>query len=262
MENFKTRLKQGAKFAVLTIILIATSIPVQSQDQFQFTSGIRQTGLLELYTSQGCSSCPPADRWLSSLKNQQELWTQVVPMAFHVDYWDYIGWKDRYAQRQFGLRQSQYAAEGGLTTVYTPGMLLNGETWSGWRRGRLPKTGSVKAGELAISLDGDDLTVRFSPLQSRAQILLVHIAWLGFDLSSRVDAGENRGRRLNNDFIVLETSMSRLQFIEGAYIADLANARPALNAPRTAIAAWVASEESQKPLQAVGGWLDIGSGSR
>lgn len=83
----------------LALLLLATHVQAQDHNQFHFNSGSKQVGLLELYTSQGCSSCPPADRWLSSLKNQQEFWTEVVPLTFHVDYWDYIGWQDRYAQR-------------------------------------------------------------------------------------------------------------------------------------------------------------------
>src|SRR5262245_46497383 len=66
------------------------------------TSGRNTTALVELYTSEGCDSCPPADRWLSSLAQAPQ---KVVPIALHVDYWDYIGWKDPYAQQRFSARQ-------------------------------------------------------------------------------------------------------------------------------------------------------------
>ena len=97
-----------------------------------FKSATEQTGMLELYTSEGCSSCPPADSWLSSLKNEDGLWREFIPLAFHVDYWDYIGWKDRFASPKNSNRQRQYARGQSLKTVYTPGFLYNGEEWRGW----------------------------------------------------------------------------------------------------------------------------------
>ena len=66
----------------------AASLTLSSQEQ--------RTTLIELYTSEGCSSCPPADRWLSRLKDDPRLWKQIVPLAFHVDYWNYLGWRDRF----------------------------------------------------------------------------------------------------------------------------------------------------------------------
>ena len=60
-----------------------------------FESGVTRTTLLELFTSEGCSSCPPAEKWLSQLKSNPDLWKKIVPIAFHVDYWDHLGWRDR-----------------------------------------------------------------------------------------------------------------------------------------------------------------------
>jgi hypothetical protein len=241
---------------VVTVFFGAVRAGTGKQVQVVFSSGDKQVALLELYTSQGCSSCPPADRWLSSLKNQKELWADIVPLAFHVDYWDYIGWKDRYARAEFGQRQRRHANEGGLSTVYTPGLLLNGETWRGWSRGRLPKPSGVNAGELRLSIDDTRVKVFFSPAQLKQQNLVVNIAWLGFDLKSDVLAGENRGRRLANDFIVMDMTRLALQAEQGEYVASWNSPKPQLEAPRMAIAAWVATESSLKPLQAVGGWLE------
>ena len=72
------------------------------------SSTAEQTMLLELYTSEGCSSCPPADHWLSKFKQDSRLWRQIVPVAFHVDYWDYLGWGDRFAKAEFTQRQQHY----------------------------------------------------------------------------------------------------------------------------------------------------------
>ena len=88
--------------------------------------------LLELYTSEGCSSCPPADRWFSRL-GRELIADRVVPLALHVDYWDRLGWKDRLADARFSARQSALAGLGGSRVVYTPGVFLNLRELRGWR---------------------------------------------------------------------------------------------------------------------------------
>ena len=80
--------------------------------QIDLDSGVAQVTLLELYTSQGCSSCPPAERWLNAYIDSDDLWTKTVPVAFHVDYWDYLGWKDSLADSAHGERQRAYARAG------------------------------------------------------------------------------------------------------------------------------------------------------
>lgn len=98
-------------------------------------SGERLTPVVELYTSEGCSSCPPADQWLSTLKGKS-----VVAQAFHVGYWDYIGWVDRFAKPQHTERQRQLAVANGLRSIYTPKWCAmggtGGVTWvrPPWRR--------------------------------------------------------------------------------------------------------------------------------
>src|SRR5881394_2772067 len=77
---------------------------------FTFQSSGEQVALLELYTSEGCSSCPPAETWLSRLKESPKLWKDFVPVAFHVDYWDYLGWKDPFAAKVYTERQHEYAS--------------------------------------------------------------------------------------------------------------------------------------------------------
>ena len=99
-------------FSLFLIILL--TVQTLSAENFKFESTSQQTALLELYTSEGCSSCPPADRWLSKLKNEEGLWTRFIPVALHVDYWDYIGWKDRFASPEYSNRQRKYAKEQSL----------------------------------------------------------------------------------------------------------------------------------------------------
>ena len=98
----------------------------------EFQSREQQTSLLELYTSEGCSSCPPAESWLSQLKAKTGLWSDFVPVAFHVDYWDSLGWRDKWASPQFTERQRAYAAASASANVYTPEFVLNGAEWRNW----------------------------------------------------------------------------------------------------------------------------------
>ena len=95
-------------------------------------SGEHTTALVELYTSEGCDSCPPADRWLSSLGGGGQVPRSIVPIALHVDYWDYIGWKDPYANREFSLRQRKLSQLQRLALVYTPQVVLQGHDFRGW----------------------------------------------------------------------------------------------------------------------------------
>lgn len=223
----------------------------------ELRSPVTQTKLLELYTSEGCSSCPPADRWLSGFKDDARLWQQVVPVAFHVDYWDYIGWPDRFATAAYGERQHSYATVAGLRTVYTPGVLLAGKEWRRWVIDDADAfTAGPPVGELAVSVDANALTARFAPVTPAASWEL-HVAVLGFELSTEVDAGENSGRHLQHDFVVLGYQRLPLTAING--IATVNGTLPTVRAaaPRQALAVWVSRRNDPRPLQAVGGWLSI-----
>jgi hypothetical protein len=108
-------------------LLLAAFLTVPALSGTELRSGPQQVAMVELFTSQGCSSCPPADQWMSQLITRDGLWTDYVPLAFHVDDWDDIGWKDPFASPEHSERQRQYADEGGLDFVYTPGFLINGQ---------------------------------------------------------------------------------------------------------------------------------------
>src|SRR6266576_6091859 len=100
-------------------LLGAAALTSQSADRV-FESGPQKVHLLELFTSQGCSSCPPAEAWLSKLKGEPGLWKDFVPLAFHVDYWDRLGWRDPWANKSFSDRQRAYAKQWRSDSVYTP----------------------------------------------------------------------------------------------------------------------------------------------
>ena len=241
------------------VALAALSCAASAQQQAVLQSGPERVALIELYTSQGCSSCPPADQWLSRLKGHAALWRKVVPVAFHVDYWDYIGWRDPFARPGFGKRQRRYAMEGGTRTVYTPGIFLNGKDWRGWTREALPPTSPVRAGTLSVEDEGQTLRIRFQSADPEPRSLRTEAVLLGFDRTSRVTAGENRGEELENDFIVLEATQSPMRRDGGVFVADIPDFLPRNDFPRFALAVWVADTVAQRPLQAVGGWWEPGT---
>ena len=165
----------------------------------EVVSGERLTPVIELYTSEGCSSCPPADQWLSTLKDKP-----VVAQAFHVTYWDYIGWKDRFANPAFAVRQKEVATANGLSGIYTPQLVRNGRDWRNWR---LPWqdvdfTGQAGAAITLRRSDGaDGFEARVVPASASG-------GWTAYwtvtehNHSSRVKSGENSGEFLKHDFVV------------------------------------------------------------
>ena len=112
--------------AACALIFWATGTFAQS-NQCVITSGATITPVVELYTSEGCSSCPPADKWASTLKG-----SNAVVQAFHVGYWDYIGWVDRFAAPAYTQRQRDIAAKNNLRSIYTPQAVLDGKDWPRW----------------------------------------------------------------------------------------------------------------------------------
>ena len=176
-------------------------------------SGERTAALVELYTSEGCSSCPPADRWLSRV-GQAYPHERVVPLALHVDYWDYIGWKDPYAKREFSQRQRRLSLLQRQALVYTPQVLLQGVDFRGWMGGDFDRTlARINAQpararlelEAAPLRDAMRVSVLAQALDARAaEGAVFYVATYENRLQSRVDAGENKGLVLSHDHVALE----------------------------------------------------------
>lgn len=211
--------------------------------------------MIELFTSEGCSSCPPADRWLSKLKQDRGLWRDFVPIAFHVDYWDYIGWRDAFANVENSDRQRRYAREGGARFVYTPGFFNNGREWLGWRDGKSIQRDKKVAGRLDLLVDGEMIAVHFDNRATSNDNLTVHVAILGMGVTSKVRAGENKGRLLKHDFVALSVASTPLTQSAGGLKATIRIPPTDQRDADKALVAWVSSEDTQTPLQAVGGML-------
>jgi len=214
-----------------------------------FQSLSTKTQLLELYSSQGCSSCPPAERWISKQVHNPELWQTVIPVVFHVDYWDYLGWKDPFSKKRYSSRQRTYHHQGAISSVYTPGMVLDGHEWRGWYKNHSLPTSNKRPGLLSATLNESLLKIHFE----HAIPLNVNIALLGFNFKTDVKNGENNGKHFTEDFIVLDTINKFSK--DGIWNIDITSMHQQSN-QRYALAIWINKPESLQPIQATGGWLD------
>lgn len=244
----------------LTAALCAVTLALSTATQAgEYTSSIRTTDVLELYTSEGCSSCPPADRWLSSLKQQPEAFKDFIPMAFHVDYWNYLGWDDRFASSDYSNRQRQHVAAGNVRQSYTPGVVLNGVEWRGHLRGvRQWEASEQRAGILkAVLGEGNKLAVNFSPASAdyfKHDELVLNVAYLGMGLETAIERGENGGRTLQHDFVVLQHEQHTVKAQPQKWRLKV-KGMPQMGQQKTAVAVWLSEPETQKIVQATGGYL-------
>jgi hypothetical protein len=176
------------------------------------TSGARTVPLVELFTSEGCDSCPPADRWLSMQFPPQSKVVSALVLAYHVDYWDRLGWRDRFASAQFSQRQRDETSAAGGAFVYTPQVLVQGRDTPGWNRGRA--TEAVAAAQrrspratLALDVTPGEDALQLKATARVADQALRHSAslWIAYADSGHVTdvaAGENRGAQLRHDHVV------------------------------------------------------------
>ena len=233
----------------LTLLLCLLAAPLVAGPR-HFTSGEGRTHLLELYTSEGCSSCPPAEAWLGGLRDAPGLWRDFVPVAFHVVYWDRLGWPDRFANKEFTARQYAYVSQWSRDSVYTPGFVLDGAEWRKGA-GQLPPPASAeKPGLLSVEYT-DDGTCRVS--FDAVGDYEAHVALLGGGIVSAVRAGENEGRTLRHEFVALAFKTARLE-AGAARVMLPSAAREGVS--RTELAVWVTRRGELIPVQATGGWLD------
>jgi hypothetical protein len=234
---------------VLGLLLIVAP-PAGWAASAEFASGATRTHLVELYSSEGCSSCPPAERWLGELRTAPGLWRDFVPVAFHVNYWDRLGWPDRFAREEYTRREYAYAAAWASESVYTPCFVLDGREWRAGAGRQPPRAGAAQPGVLRATYAGDGtLRVEFAG----AGDLVVEAVILGGGIISPVRAGENEGRTLTHDFVVLGTGRAVLR----GGTAELTLPIPAIDGvPHHGLAVWVTHPDGREPLQATGGWLD------
>jgi hypothetical protein len=231
--------------------------------QCSASSGPHTAALVELYTSEGCNSCPPADRWLRSLGARGYAPERVVPLSLHVNYWDYIGWKDPYAQQRFADRQRKLAQVLRARVVYTPQVVLQGRDFRRWHTAGAFEEAVAKinarplAAQIALRLEAGRPETMFAEV--RAELLdaaqaadaALYLASFENRLVSSVAAGENAGRTLEHDYVVFEwvgpISFSEGRIAERRALPLVPTAVPA----HSGVAAFVQNRRTAEVLQAL-----------
>jgi hypothetical protein len=180
------------------------------------------------------------------------LWRDFVPVVFHVTYWDYLGWKDRFGDPAFDARQRACAAGWGSGVIYTPGLVLDGEEWRGW--GGEPPRAAGASGTLTVSIRSRNVAATFAPAEDSGPYS-VFVALLGFGAVSDVTSGENAGRRLHHEFVVRGVTRAEMKKKDGVWRASVVLApSSAPMSRREGLAAWIVGPDG-RPAQAVGGLL-------
>lgn len=242
-------MKNFIKSILLTLLALQTSA-VQSEEIVEFSSSANQTAVVELYTSQGCSSCPPAEKWMNALRKDPGLWSRFVPLAFHVDYWDRLGWPDPYANEQYTERQYQHRRENNIRSVYTPGVILSGEEWRGWIRRNRIETNEANVGVLSFKADSKKAIINYE--QGRKDVIL-NMVLLGFGIDTKVERGENKNRVLRQEFVVLShQEIGRSE--NGQWQVALPKDQIG-TASEYALAFWVSGQHNIAPIQSTGYWI-------
>lgn len=235
-------------------------------------SGPHRTPVLELFTSEGCSSCPPADRWLSMTFEAARPRTNAVPLAFHVDYWDRLGWPDRFSDRAHGQRQSEVARRARSSTVYTPQFVFDGgdpgpggiatqlavlaRTAAQQAPSRTITAGIARQPDGALRITGASAptVTGGAVVASDTFVVLYQNA-----LVSRVAAGENAGRTLRHDFVVRRFAGPFASDTTGRAVFDVRWVPPAeFRADDAGVAVFTEDPLTGRTLQAVAGPLCTG----
>jgi len=203
------------------LLLLASllSLPVFAAEPIVVNSGDRQTAVLELYTSEGCSSCPPADKWLSRLVTTAQQDLDVLALAFHVDYWNYLGWKDRFSSADYTKRQRELGANNLQRTIYTPEFFVNGKEARGAGKilAMIQQANQQAAPlnlQMTVARDQSELviTVRVSAQPDTGGPVQHRYLVYENNLSTDVKRGENSGEVLHHQQVV--RYMSRAQGLQ------------------------------------------------
>jgi hypothetical protein len=181
------------------LVSLLAALPAATSAACVANSGSDRPHLVELYTSEGCSSCPPAEAWLSALRGKPA-W---AGLEYHVDYWDTKEWHDPWADARFAVRQKVLAQQDRRGIVYTPQVAVDGRLWKDFPKGAPPQPIETDAPSLNLSVTRAAATLKVNvetvPGNDGERVF---VALTEDGLSNAVDGGENRGKTLRHDHVV------------------------------------------------------------
>jgi len=254
LDRIRDALSRGLPLAAgctaLGLACAASDAAAQESAPCSARSGATAPTVVELYTSEGCNSCPPAERWVSGLAASDG----VVALAFHVDYWDGLGWKDRWAQAAYSQRQVASQRTTGARFAYTPQVVVDGRDTPDWPHRDAAALAATRhaAAPVALELDGQHgaVALRVTPVTPSSEPWTGYLAVVDDGLVSRPDAGENRGAVLKEDGVVRSLQPWR---VAGTGAQPLTFTLPAAPPPgtRRRIVAVATAGEGGRPIQAV-----------
>ena len=242
----------GASPVLALALLAPAGAPAAGAAQCSAQSAATLTPVIELYTSEGCSSCPPADRWLSKFKNDPD----VVALAFHVDYWDRLGWKDRFASSAYTQRQAKQQLSNGARFSYTPQVVIDGVDRPAWHSIEAPALarGRAAAGvDIQLTREGSVVQATVKPRPGAPARLAAYWSVTENGHNTSVKAGENEGATLNHDFVVRRfvpvAAWNTANLVPASLRLDIDPAPPGTR-PRL-VNLVIVDAATQKPLQAL-----------
>lgn len=259
----------------LTVLLVAVTLPSQqviaaAASACHAANGVATRPLVELYTSEGCSDCPPADRWLTSTFSdaaphpdgaRAATMSGAVAIALHVDYWDRLGWVDRFASHANTLRQYAAMRADGASFVYTPQVLLQGHDFPGWGGTGMQSaiaTAEARPAQATISLEARVAGGRVTVVADSQVVdsalrndVALHVAYVDSGLHSDVRTGENRGHRLTHDHVVRSLASADTLDDKGGIHARLVFDRPSEAGTTPMIVAFLQRISNRDVVQAL-----------
>jgi hypothetical protein len=252
---------------LFAMLMLAVGFPpaVSAGSQCRAASDAMTRPLVELYTSEGCDSCPPADRWLATNFATPVREAGAIALAFHVDYWDRLGWVDRFASAEYTARQYAAMRANGASFAYTPQVIVQGRDYPEWRdatRADVDAAARTPArASLAVEARPDKRSVSVSAQAEVADRALrdgaeLFVAYADGGLVSQVTAGENRGVRLAHERVV--RALRRVGALDalGRLEVTLDLERPREAGTHPALVAFVQRRSNGDVLQAVALPLD------
>ncbi|MBM7071214.1 DUF1223 domain-containing protein [Shewanella sp. 202IG2-18] len=251
-------MKFGLKFVSLLFFLSIFAVPAQAHSYryFEKQSNDKAPIMIELFSSQGCSSCPPAEEWISTFMKNNKLWDTYFPVSFHVSYWNYLGWKDPFSDRRYSKRQYDHLNLLNIRQVYTPQFVVNSHEWRGWFNRDYDSLKQIKtthAPKLTLHIENGNIDAFLNEKFVNPSNYQFHLALVGSGFETQVTRGENRSKKLKQDFTVL--SFQTLTSNDKSHFIGSVEPMPELSkeAKQLAWVGWI--EHEGKVIQAVGDWL-------